>query len=104
MDCFLWGPCRGVIFTVDATEVSQTRVEAGSNTFTVTLRVVGGDEKGSLKYETLKYGHENKGTRTQEALRWREPVACTKDRRVISSEGAPQKQNRDCQKVINIWS
>jgi hypothetical protein len=28
----------------------QTRVEAGSNTSTVTLRVVGGDENGSLKY------------------------------------------------------
>jgi hypothetical protein len=32
-----------------------TRVEAGSNTSTVTLRVVGGDEKGSLKSETVKY-------------------------------------------------
>jgi extradiol dioxygenase family protein len=30
-------------------------VEAGSNTSTVTLRVVGGDEKGSLKSETIKY-------------------------------------------------
>jgi hypothetical protein len=29
-------------------------VEAGSNTSTVTLRVVGGDEKGSLKSETVK--------------------------------------------------
>jgi hypothetical protein len=29
-------------------------VEAGSNTSTVTLRVVGGDEKGSLKCETVK--------------------------------------------------
>jgi hypothetical protein len=28
-----------------------TRVEAESNTSTVTLRVVGGDEKGSLKSE-----------------------------------------------------
>jgi hypothetical protein len=28
-------------------------VEAGSNTFTVTLRVVGGDEKGSLESETV---------------------------------------------------
>jgi hypothetical protein len=36
-------------------------VEAGSNTSTVTLRVVGGDEKGSLKSETVKYGHEFKG-------------------------------------------
>jgi hypothetical protein len=34
-------------------------VEAGSNTSTVTLRVVGGDEKGSLKSETVKYNREN---------------------------------------------
>jgi hypothetical protein len=33
-----------------------TRVEAGSNTSTVTLRVVGGYEKGNLKSETVKYG------------------------------------------------
>jgi hypothetical protein len=33
------------------------RVEAaGSNTSTVALRVVGGDEKGSLESETVKYG------------------------------------------------
>jgi hypothetical protein len=48
--CFLCGPCREVI--------SENRfgpcVEAGSNTSTVTLRVVGGDEKGSLKSETVK--------------------------------------------------
>jgi hypothetical protein len=42
----------------------STRVEAGSNTSTVTLRVVGGDEMGSLKSETLKYGRESKGART----------------------------------------
>jgi hypothetical protein len=66
-------------------------VKVGSNTSTVTLRVVGGDEKVSLKYETVKYGHENKGTRTQEALRWRGPVACTRDRPVISSERALYK-------------
>jgi hypothetical protein len=42
-----------------------TRVEAGSNTSTVTLRVVGGDEKGSLESETVKYGHESYGTRTR---------------------------------------
>jgi hypothetical protein len=44
-------------------------VEAGSNTSTVTLRVVGGDKKGSLKFETVKYGHEYQGTRTRERLR-----------------------------------
>jgi hypothetical protein len=44
-------------------------LEEGSNTSTVTLRVVGGDKKGSLKSETVKYGHESHGTRTQEGLR-----------------------------------
>jgi hypothetical protein len=42
-----------------------TRVETGSNTSTVTLRVVGGDEKGSLESETVKYGHESYETRTR---------------------------------------
>jgi hypothetical protein len=31
----------------------------------VTLRVVGGDGKGSLESETVKYGHESHGTRTR---------------------------------------
>jgi hypothetical protein len=66
---------------------------------TVTLRVVGGDEKGRLKYETVKYGHESKGTGTQEGLRWRGTVACTKDRPVLSSERAERKKisGRDSQ-------
>jgi hypothetical protein len=50
-------------------------VEAGSNTSTVTLRVVGYDERGSLKSETVKYGREPQGTRTQERLRWQGPAA-----------------------------
>jgi hypothetical protein len=69
----------------------HTRAEVGSNTSTVTLRVVGGDEKGSLKSEAVKYGHESKGTRTRERLCWRGPVAYTKDRPIFSSERAPQK-------------
>jgi hypothetical protein len=40
----------------------QPYVETGLNTSTVTLQVVGGDEKGSLKSETVKYGYESKGT------------------------------------------
>jgi hypothetical protein len=43
---------------------NATCVKAGSNTSTVTLRVVGGDEKGGLKSEIVKYGHESQGTRT----------------------------------------
>jgi hypothetical protein len=58
------------------------RVEAGSNTSTVTLRVVGCDEKGSLKFETLKYGQR---------LHWQGPAAHTNGRPVLSSERAPHK-------------
>jgi hypothetical protein len=67
-------------------------VEAGSNTSTVSLRVVGGDEKGSLKSETVKYGRKSQGTRTRERLRWQGPAAHTKDRpRPLVREGVPQK-------------
>jgi hypothetical protein len=61
-------------------------VEAGSNTSTVTLRVVEDDEIGSLKSETVKYGRKSQGTRTRERLRWQGPAAYTKDRPVLSSE------------------
>jgi hypothetical protein len=61
------------------------------NTSTVTLRVVGGDEKGNLKFETVKYGHESQGTRTRRILRWRVPAAYIKDKPVLSSERAPHK-------------
>jgi hypothetical protein len=40
-------------------------MEAGSNTSTVALLVKGGDEKGSLESETVKYGHKSHGTRTR---------------------------------------
>jgi hypothetical protein len=69
----------------------MTRVETGSNTSTVTLRVIGGNEKGRLKTETVKYGREIQGTRTQERLRSRGLAAYTKDRPVLSSERAPDK-------------
>jgi hypothetical protein len=44
----------------------QSRVKAGSNTSTAALRVVGGDIKGSLESDTVKYGLEFHGTKTQE--------------------------------------
>jgi hypothetical protein len=40
------------------------RAEAGSNTSTVALRLVGDDERGSLESKTVKYGHESHETRT----------------------------------------
>jgi hypothetical protein len=50
---------------------------------------MGGDEKGSLKSETVKYGHKYQGTRTRETLRWQGPAAYIKDRPILSSERAP---------------
>jgi hypothetical protein len=69
----------------------NSRVEAGSNTSTVIPRVVGGDKKGRLKSETVKYGRESQGTQTQERLRWQGPAPYTKDRPVLSSEMPPHK-------------
>jgi hypothetical protein len=84
----------------------DSRVEAaGSNTSTVTLRVVGGDEKGSLKCETVKYGLKSQGTRALERLRWQEPATHTKDRPDLSSVRAPHKNKTvTVIQVINIWS
>jgi hypothetical protein len=61
----------------------------GSNTSTVSLRVVGGDEKGRLESETVKYGRKFHGTRIQEWLHWRGPAAIVKDRPVLLSERVP---------------
>jgi hypothetical protein len=87
------------------TTSSVTLVEAGSNTSTVTLRVVGGDEKGSLKSETVKDGLKSEGTRTRERLRWQGPAAHKKDRPDLSSERAPYKNKPETvTQVIKIWS
>jgi hypothetical protein len=66
-------------------------VEVGPNTSTVTLLVVGGNEKGSLKSETVKYGCESQGTQTREKLCWLAPTAYTKDRPILLSERVPHK-------------
>jgi hypothetical protein len=80
------------------------RVEAGSNTSTVTQRVVGGDEKGSLESEIVKYGHVSYGTRTWKWLLWRGPAAIVNDKPVLSSESAPYQKTRNYLTVIKIWS
>jgi hypothetical protein len=76
--------------------VLEARVEAGSNTSTVTLRVVGGDEKGSLKSERVKYGRMTALARTSSIYK--------RQTRLLVREGTPQEQNRNCQRVTNIWS
>jgi hypothetical protein len=70
---------------------SVLRLYNESVSHTVTLRVVGGNEMGSLKSETVKYGRKSQGTRTRERLRWQGPAARTKERPVLSSERAPHE-------------
>jgi hypothetical protein len=72
-------------------------VEAGSNTSTVTLRVVGGDGKGSLESETVKYGRESQGIRARGRMRWQGPAVYTKDGPSSRQRGRPQKEDRNCQ-------
>jgi hypothetical protein len=58
-------------------------VEAGSNTSTVTLRVVGGDEKGSLK---------GLGTTLAKAS-----GTYKRQTRPLVREGVPRNEERNCQ-------
>jgi hypothetical protein len=75
-------------------------VDEGSNTSTVTLRVVGSDEKGSLKSETVKYGRKTQGTLARDRLRWK-----GQDKPLLSSERLPHKiKTVKIITIINIWS
>jgi hypothetical protein len=74
----------------------RTHVEVESNTSTMTLWVIGGDEKGSLKSEKVKYGRESQGTRIRERLHWQGPAAYTKDRPVPS-----EKQSQE-NKIVTV--
>jgi hypothetical protein len=94
----------GSVIQTEVNTLMYPRVEAGSNTSTVTLRVVGSDEKGSLKSETVKYGRETQGAQTKERLRWQGPAAYIKVRPVLSSERAPhRKKTVIVIIVIKIW-
>jgi hypothetical protein len=74
------------------------------NTSTVTLQVVGSYEKGSLKSETVKSGREYQGTRdARKTALTSASSAYKRQTRHHVRESAPQKQDRKCQRVINIW-
>jgi hypothetical protein len=48
---------------------------------------------GTLKFETITFGHDSLGTRTRERLRFRGPAVTIKHRPVLSSERAPYNNN-----------
>jgi hypothetical protein len=102
--CFLWGMNWFYIYYLEEIQSLVSRVEARSNTTTVTLRVVGSDEKGSLEPEPVKYGHESHGTQTRKWLRSRGPHATVNDRPVLLSERAPHINKPTTVWLIKIWS
>jgi hypothetical protein len=57
---------------------------------TVTLRGIGGDERGSLKSETVKYGRESKGLGPRKTALARASIIY-KRQTVLSSKRAPHK-------------
>jgi hypothetical protein len=65
------------------------------STSTVALWDVGGDKKGSLESETVKYGRQSHGTRTWKWMRWQWPAAIVNDRPILSPERVLYK-NYDC--------
>jgi hypothetical protein len=78
-------------------------MEAWSNTSTVALRVVGGDEKRSLESETVKCGHGSHGTQKIIALT-RTSSNCKRQTRPLVKESAPHQQTPKCLTVIKIWT
>jgi hypothetical protein len=75
----------------------DSRVEAGTNTPTVTLRGVGGDEKGSLESETVKYGQKvprDSGPKMTAVARTMSN--CKRQTRPLVRESAPHQQTRNC--------
>jgi hypothetical protein len=94
----LWGRDIFTDRDADCHFIIRKLLEAGSNTSTVYLRVVGGDEKGSLESETVKYGHKSHGTLTRKWLRWRGWAAIVNDRPILSSERPPH-----IDKPATVW-
>jgi hypothetical protein len=84
--------------------IPVSHVEAGSNTSTVGLGVVGGDEKGSLKYETVKYGRKSHGTWAQEWLCWQGQQQLETTDQSSRQRERPTQRTRNCLTAIKIWS
>jgi hypothetical protein len=68
---------------------------------TLTLTFANLEKKRNLKSETIKYGHESQWTGTRGL--GRASSIYKRQTRLLVREGAPQKQDLNCQTVINIW-
>jgi hypothetical protein len=99
------GSYQGIFFK------TYSRVEAAMNTSTIALRVVGGDEKGSLGSKTVKYGYESweiwlrvlqdSGPRMTALAR--ASSNCKRQTHPLVRESVPHQQTRNTLTVIKIW-
>jgi hypothetical protein len=71
-------------------------VEAGSNTPTVTLRVVGGDEKGSFESETVIMVTSPTESDPKMSALTRAGSNCKRQACPLVRESAPYQQTRKC--------
>jgi hypothetical protein len=68
-------------------------------------RVIGGDEKGSLRCEDSKiWSQVPRDSDPRKTAPARASSIYKRQTRPLAREDAPQKQDRNCQTVINIWS
>jgi hypothetical protein len=64
---------------------------------TVTLRVVGGDKKGCIKSETVKYGREfPRDSDPRKTSLARASSICKRQTRPLVREGAPRNADHNC--------
>jgi hypothetical protein len=74
-------------------------VEARSNTPTVTLRVVGGDGKGSLKSENKFWSRVPRDSDSRKTALARPSSIYKRQSRSLVGEGVPQKQAHNLMKI-----
>jgi hypothetical protein len=67
----------------------------------IKLRGPGSSGLGSLKFKTVRYGHECCGTRIREWLRWRGPAPVVNS---LVRVGALHQQTHNYLAIIKIWS
>jgi hypothetical protein len=92
------------LYSCSYTDIHYPPVEAGSNTSTVTLRVVRGDKKGSLKSETVKYGRVPRESDQRKIALARASSIYKRQTPPLIREGFPQEQDVTVTQVIKIWS
>jgi hypothetical protein len=93
---------HNIILTLTVTR--RSRVEVGSNTSTVALRIVGGDEKGSLESDSKKWSRVSRDSDARMTALVMASSIYKRQTRLLVRENAPHQQTRNYLTAIKIWS